>query len=581
MSSFLQPVLIGGTLLTIPAVFALAAADSPRKFSPNHQGIDQATLQRYHYTDQGTRLLPAAWLAVVKKADGSGKLMSIQNLRRLGFLVDNVTVDKMNPYGWPLGFTVNAPKTSGEVPIAGLTCATCHTGQIEYKGTAVRIEGGQGMIDLTGFFSDLVSAFVATAAEPSRRAQFFADAIKAGYPADRMEADFRVAAADFGRIGQAPPGAQIAGVEAGPGRSDAVQGIANRVFADDLMVPANYKSRDAPTSFPYLWDIWRLTWLQSNGFLPGAKKTSRNIGTVLGVNAKVNFVNPNSGEVNPEPLRWQTSVQLDNIVWVEKMLQNLQPPTWPADVLGSIDETKADRGRQLFSRNCAGCHGIEKLPDGKWDVTVTPLQQIGTDPVMTTNWASLTYDASKLGLSKKISGFDAIVALINPIRRQLYAENNTPPAEQETDAAFEAPCGYRARPLIGVWATPPFLHNGSVRTIFDILSDTRPPKFTVGSREYDPVNLGYTEDQRLDAFLLDTSIPGNSNAGHWFTDDATRLGRIGAKLADADKYDIVEFLKAANYGNYPSEKRAKEAVMPCQGQKDWAVRNDSASQVHD
>jgi mono/diheme cytochrome c family protein len=552
--------LIGGTLLTTLAVLALAA-DTPTKLA--------VRLGRCSGT---AVLLPAAWLAAVNKADGSGRLMSMQNLRRLGFLVDAAAVDGMNPYGWPLGFTVSAPRTSGEIPMAGLTCAACHTGQIEYKGTAIRIEGGQSMIDLTGFFSDLVSAFVATAADPSRQAQFFEDAIKAGYPADKMEADFRVAAADFGRIGQAPPGAQITGVEAGPGRSDAVQGIANRVLADDLGVPTNYKNRDAPTSFPYLWDIWRLSWLQSNGFLPGTKTTSRNIGTVLGVNAKTNFVNPDSGEVNPEPLRWQTSVQLENIVWIENTLQGLKAPTWPADILGPIDETRADKGKELFRRNCAGCHGIEELPNGRWDVTVSSLQQIGTDPVMTTNWASLMYDVSKLGLSKKTTGFDAIVALINPIRRQLYADANTPPAEQETDAAFEAPCGYRARPLIGAWATPPFLHNGSVRTIFDLLSDVRPTKFTVGSREYDPVNLGYAEDQSVHPFVLDTSIPGNGNAGHWFTDDGARLGRIGPKLADADKYDIIEFLKAANYDNYPSEIRAKEAILPCQGQKDWAFK---------
>jgi hypothetical protein len=149
---------------------------------------------------------------------------------------------------------------------------------------------------------------------------------------------------------------------------------------------------------------------------------------------------------------------------------------------------------------------------------------------------------------------------------------STPTAEQDSDLHLEAPCGYRARPLIGIWATPQYLHNGSVRTIFDLLSDTRPTKFSVGGREYDPVKLGYTEDPSPRSFAFDTSIPGNSNAGHWWTDDTSRPGRIGPKLADADKYAIIEFLKAATYDNYPSEKRDHEAIMPCQGQQNWALK---------
>ncbi len=564
MSKLLQSILVGSTSLTVATVFAFAAMDTPTKFAAIDQGVDQATLHQFHYTDQGTRLMPAAWLVALDKADGSGKFMNVDNLRRLGFLVDNVAVDKMNPYGWPPGITVSDPKTSGGIPIAGLTCAACHTGQIEYKGTAVRIEGGEAMISPAEFLNELASA-LAAAADSSRRARFFADAIKAGYPADRMESDFQAAVVHFGTK-------TVQSTVAGHGRNDAIQGIANRVFAADLMAPANQKDSGAPVSIPYLWDVWRLSRVEYDGMLAQKSATSRNIFEVLGVKADTNFVNPKSGELNPEPLRWQTSIQLDNLIWMEKTLARLHAPTWPADVLGPIDPTKADRGRELFTTNCAGCHGIKELPNGAWDVTVIPLEHIGTDPAQATNFASRTYDASKLGLSKETTASEGLNAVTNAVRKQLYAENNTPTVEQETDLHLEAPCGYRARPLIGVWATPPFLHNGSVRTIFDLLSDTRPAKFTVGSREYDPVNLGYTEDQSLDPLDFDTSLPGNSNAGHWWTDDTTRPGRIGPKLADADKYAIIEFLKAATFNNYPSEKRANEAVLPCQGQQNWALK---------
>ena len=178
-----------------------------------------------------------------------------------------------------------------------------------------------------------------------------------------------------------------------------------------------------------------------------------------------------------------------------------------------------------------------------------PLEKIGTDPNQATNWAFNTYDLTKIGLQKETPAYLGVNTAVNPIRRQLYADFQIPESEQQPDLSAQAPCGYKARPLIGVWATPPFLHNGSVRTVFDLLSETRPDKFTYGTREYDPVNLGYTEDPSANDAVLDTSISGNHNTGHWWTDDE-RPGRIGRKLTDDEKYAIIEYLKAANYDNY-------------------------------
>lgn len=561
--------LIAGLALSLATFGARAAPDGPTQFVAIDQGIDKATLQRYHHTDQGTRFGPAAWLAAVERADGSGKFMGTDNLRRLGWIVDNVSVDALNPYGWPVGFTVSKPKFAGDMPRAGVTCAACHTGQINYKGTAIRVEGGAGIHDLPNFLVGLSNAFTATAKDPARRARFYADAVKAGYPAERIDADFKAAVAGFPGLADDPLAKSTA---EGPGRQDAVQGIGNRVFGTDLKVPANLKARTAPVNAPHVWDIWRFSWVQWNGFGPGDKPLGRNIGEVLGTFGLTNIVDARTGKLNPESVRWKSSVQLDALVWMEQTLHSLRAPTWPAEVLGPIDAKKAAAGKELFTGLCAGCHGIKVLPNGVWDVASVSLQTIGTDPNAATNWAKDTYDASKLGLSKKILSFEGSPIVINAIRKQLYAENKTPLAEQEGDLAHEAPCGYKARPLIGIWATPPFLHNGSVRTIFDLLSDTRPAKFIVGSREFDPVNLGYVEGPSLNPFILDTSITGNSNAGHWWTDDASRPGRIGAKLSDAEKYELIEYLKAATYENYPSEKRAKPDALSCKGDRYWAQK---------
>jgi hypothetical protein len=94
---------------------------------------------------------------------------------------------------------------------------------------------------------------------------------------------------------------------------------------------------------------------------------------------------------------------------------------------------------------------------------------------------------------------------------------------------------YKARPLDGIWATAPYLHNGSVRTLRQLLlpADKRQKSFHVGSREYDPKEVGFVD---TGGFLFDTSLPGNSNAGHEYGADA--LSRDPGAL-DA----LLEYLK--------------------------------------
>ncbi len=113
---------------------------------------------------------------------------------------------------------------------------------------------------------------------------------------------------------------------------------------------------------------------------------------------------------------------------------------------------------------------------------------------------------------------------------------------------------YKPRPLAGIWAVGPFLHNGSVPTIYQLLSpaDRRNPKFWVGTRDFDPVNLGLsTQPLTKGGFLLDTSITGNSNIGHefrrgyipWKTGSPPQYGVIGPEWTDEQRWQIIEYLK--------------------------------------
>jgi hypothetical protein len=119
---------------------------------------------------------------------------------------------------------------------------------------------------------------------------------------------------------------------------------------------------------------------------------------------------------------------------------------------------------------------------------------------------------------------------------------------------LQAGAGYKARPLNGVWATAPFLHNGSVPTLYDLLSpvEERPKAFLLGDPAFDPVRVGLVtrsvdpKGRNYDEqgyFILDTAKPGNRNTGHEFSDDH-HDGVIGPALSPDERNAIIEFLKS-------------------------------------
>lgn len=147
------------------------------------------------------------------------------------------------------------------------------------------------------------------------------------------------------------------------------------------------------------------------------------------------------------------------------------------------------------------------------------------------------------------------------IRDQAYADaryTQAERAERDGFGALDLPQvipGYKPRPLAGIWATPPYLHNGSVPTIYHLLSpfDERPKTFRVGSREFDPVHLGLSVAGD-DYWLFDTSKDGNHNTGHEFSrnfdeskiGEPSQKGLIGPYLSPEDRLAIIEHLKVRN-----------------------------------
>jgi len=184
---------------------------------------------------------------------------------------------------------------------------------------------------------------------------------------------------------------------------------------------------------------------------------------------------------------------------------------------------------------------------------VIPLDEIGTDPREASNWARrmAVTDALKLGTVSAAAGLRAVTQKIRDMNYDALGLS----ADQRMDwngyrdDGVAAPRAYRARPLGGLWATPPYLHNGSVPSLYQMLlpAEQRDKTFYVGSREFDPKNVGYSTAKFEGGFEFQTDQPndphpGNSNAGHEFRNMPGK-GVIGPELSDEERWAIIEYLK--------------------------------------
>jgi hypothetical protein len=109
------------------------------------------------------------------------------------------------------------------------------------------------------------------------------------------------------------------------------------------------------------------------------------------------------------------------------------------------------------------------------------------------------------------------------------------------EVSEKALLAYKARPLNGVWSSAPFLHNGAVPNMYQLLlpAKDRAKQFYLGSMEFDPKYIGFEMTQVKEAFLFDTTLPGNSNAGHEY---GAGYGNAPA-LTEDERWQLIEYIK--------------------------------------
>jgi hypothetical protein len=197
------------------------------------------------------------------------------------------------------------------------------------------------------------------------------------------------------------------------------------------------------------------------------------------------------------------SVNLPNLERVAAWLRVLPPPPYPYD----IDQELSADGELLYSEHCADCHDFESGSIGQ----VVSVADIGTDPNRAEAFTQeLVDNLHNLGRGKpwQFSHF------------------------RTTD-------GYANMPLDGIWARAPYLHNGSVPTLYDLLepSENRPALFYRGYNVFDPVKVGFISsgsEAESNGSVFDTTLEGNDNSGHIYA----------LNLTPEEKLALIEYLKS-------------------------------------
>ncbi len=579
------------------------------------QNLDAEEQQTFWFLGQGSQIIPYDWFLALRQAGGGERFAAPAHMDGFRYLPQRPTPD--NPDGLPVGFTAGGAKANPAYQAIsdrwlGLTCAACHTGQVEYENNGtlhkILVDGAPTMADFESFMLALVEAMQATLDDANRFASFAEEVFALGHAEADDAAELRGQLAfmterrrawNDRNSGYADPG-DTSGPNKryGFGRLDAIGAIFNQITAVGIGKPGNRKPADAPVSYPFVWDTPQHDFVQWNGSVAnkGAGALGRNVGEVLGVFGSLDLNDSRFFRTGH-----RTSVEVGHLGRLEKLIWKLWSPQWPERLLPPIDRSLAAQGRVVFEKRCLACHeDIDRTdPNRRLTANLLEVSKLRTDPAMATNFASrrsaarggnanlrgrparylkLLSDGQRLAnpdanarfLAFAVTGTITNLLLTDPLGTVQALKAGQPPkfatlVEQakrerrrgaksaiesaaelitriEAAAAKEPPpaCAlpklcYKGRNLNGIWATAPYLHNGSVRTMRQLLLPVRMRQetFRVGTRRFDPLGMGFED---AGGYLFDTSVDGNSNAGHIYSAEAL--------AADQHALDaLLEYLK--------------------------------------
>jgi hypothetical protein len=571
--------------------------------SDSWQGWDGKQRLAWYQAGQGSRLMPWAWAKALEQKDSDQPFLAEANMAKYRFLplADSVSNPKL-----PIGFAIDQQDDSkltytklrwyGQQPNneqwIGLNCSACHTGQVNFEGKTITVDGAPSLVDFQLFLADADAALAATLADPAKLDRFSAKVL-AGKDNAANRALLKGELTKLLAWEKENARLNANDVAPGFGRLDAVGHIFNKVaqlavYQTSPAVRPTPNPSDAPVSYPFLWDIYRQSQLQWNGIVKTQRLNlgqgdldygalGRNVGEVVGVFGDVAVVPAVS------MTGYSSSIQASQLDRLEAVLRKLEPPKWP----GALDQAKVEQGKALYSsKGCLTCHSMVPPGTDIFPVHMTALtrdsqghpNKNNTDPWMACNAISYVSASGKLqgqpanyfkgaplprtapladlltttvigtlvGKWKQILGTAIDIFFgVEPLPKVIKGNDVTNAADVRAgrlNQCYESKSplfAYKGRPLDGVWATAPFLHNGSVPTLYDLLRAPadRPKTFNVGTRNYDTAKGGYVTDASApgNSFTFTASGNGNSNEGHDYN--------VG-NLTEPERLALLEYLKS-------------------------------------
>lgn len=495
----------------------------------------------FYSVDQGSLVMPLSWMQALRQPNG--ELFLQDSLARYGYIA-NATSD-LNPQGLPVGFVVSTHTTS--TPYFSMTCAACHTREINVNGINYRADGGPAFSDAYAFFGDMIQAVNHLLSSPLAFVQF-QQAV--GTPPKQL----RIQLQQWYDLENTVMGSALPAQTWGIARMDAINSALNRSTGGDIgtspnfLIPENIATADVPVRYPFLWNAYRQDLTQwagetVNGNVPLA--FARNASEVEGVFGVIHPV----GEDHTDFLS-DNSLNYAGLQVIGELTPKIGPPKWP----WQVDYAKARLGSEIFSKSCASCHGvapgIPRLP--VTDTWATRIVNVGTDTKYHTSIARVAPSSGLLGgmvfppVTGSVVGSSNVSSLFLSTmlnKSALFQLNSIYKNELNIQAPALITGGYEARVLHGIWAAAPYLHNGSVPTLTELLKNPleRVASFQVGPN-YDIENVGLAAVQPGGSASVFTATggganlgSGNSNAGHNF----------GTSLSPFAKDALLEYLKIA------------------------------------
>ena len=431
--------------------------------------------------------LPPYWVFKALPAVCSEKLPG--GYKSLGFILEE---------GKDLPVGVSRRRRLG-VDQVGLNCAVCHTGTVRDtpQSKPLVVPGMPAhQLDLQGFIEFIVDCTLDNRVTAENiRGRF----PRSGGPGAMERLLYRAGVVDRLKLQTLDLRNRIAPIlhdevpRWGPGRVD--------TFTPYKAIQFNWQldrlslsERTGASDFPSLWNQKPREGMQLHWDGDNDSVDERNLSAGLGAG------------ITPVTVDHAAMKRVRDWIWT------LPPPMYPY----AVDAARASEGAGLYARQCASCHADHRFRDG----VVPPGSRVGkVEPL-----ATIGTDAYRL--NSYTEAFAANQYMLFPDSQYRFKR-------------FRKTYGYANHPLDGIWARAPYLHNGSVPTLRDLLepADRRPAAFYRGYDVFDQQKVGFVSNVPSEngrTFMrYDTSLPGNGNAGHDY----------GTMLTDGEKTAIVEYMK--------------------------------------